>query len=785
MMLTALLAAAFLFPIVESGEPRATLVVADAPPAEVQRATAEFQRVLKKMTGTSLPAAESAGTPRIHIGRNAFVEKAGLKLDALDEDGFVIQTVGDRDLVLAGRNPHGTEFAVYRFLQKHAGVRWYFPTELGEVVPRRVSFSVGRLAERHEPSFQSRLWSNAAPFDKGVWERHNLCRARYNFHHNLIRIFVPSKFCDQHPEWFPEIKGQRKRPQDDKDHRWQPCFSNPEVARFAAEAARKYFEANPSAASFSLGINDTSASGFCECAACRALDPTDTAQQKTPRGLPNYSNRFFTFMNRAAEHLAKTHPDKFIGCLAYHVTEPPPTFAVHPRVIPYLTAGRANWTDPAIRAGDQKLIRAWCAKVPVVGIYDYYYGSGFVSPRIFTGLTEESLKFAHRTGVRGFYAEIYSTWSLDGPKAWVASQLLWNVDQSAEELVDDFCRGLFGSAAGPMRDYFRFLEARWMQRPSGSTVMWAGFYDAKQLDLWPADVRAQARALLAKAERAAANDDEPVRKRVRLYSDGFRQTELWSALHEAEKTLNSPANLRRYLEAAHARAAWQQDVINPNPLHRAVKLFEDRSRNAPDGRVSSALLMFADAPDAEPLLKQWAGQKTNKDAAAAARTALALRNKPEFSQELLANPDFESNGTHWSRWVRPKTAGKIQFAAAAARSGKAGAVIRSAASACVMQTLPVKPGEKYLATVYTRSRAEAKGNASLTIKFKAADGKWLPDSAAGSAKIPASAATDWTRLAVVAQAPKDAASLLWMVSAHDQGEADEIHFDTASLKRLP
>ena len=37
-----------------------------------------------------------------------------------------------------------------------------------------------------------------------------------------------------------------------------------------------------------------------QCAACRALDPTDQAERKTPRGLANYSNRFFTFANRVA-----------------------------------------------------------------------------------------------------------------------------------------------------------------------------------------------------------------------------------------------------------------------------------------------------------------------------------------------------------------------------------------------------------------------------------------------------------------------------------------------------
>ena len=785
-MVTALLAAAFLFPIVESGAPRATLapIAADAPP-EVQRATAEFQRVLKKMTGASLPVAESASGTRIHIGRDVFVERADLKLDALDEDGFVIQTVGNRDLVLAGRNPHGTEFAVYRFLQKHAGVRWYFPTELGEVVPQRASFGVGRLAGREEPSFKSRQWSSAAPFDKGEWERHNLCRPRYSFHHNLLHIFVPSKLYDQHPEWFPVIKGKRFRPPSDDSHSWQPCLANPEAARFAADAARKYFDANPSASSFSLGMNDTAAAGFCECAACRALDPTDPAQQKTPRGMPNYSNRFYTFMNRVAEELAKTHPDKFIGCLAYHVTEPPPTFAVNPRVIPYLTAGRANWTDPAIRAGDQKLIRGWCAKVPVVGIYDYYYGAGFVSPRIFTGLTAESLKFAHRVGVRGFYAEIYSTWSLDGPKAWVASQLLWNVNQNVRAFVDDFCRGLFGKAAAPMRDYFRFLEQRWMHRPSGSTVMWAGFFDAKQLDLWPADACARARALLTKAEQAAVNEDETVRARVRLYSDGFRQTELWSALYYGEKMLNSPAGLQRYLEAARARATLDHDVIKPSPLHRAPIAFEERSRNAPGTRVSSALLMLADQPDAEPVLKQWAAQTALPDAAAAARAALQFRSNPNLGKELLANPDFEPAGPRWGTWVRPDTAGKVEFSSAAARSGKAGGVIRSAAAACLMQTLPAKPGETYLASVYVRGRAGAKGSASLVIKFHDAAGKWLPENSGCASQVPADAAANWTRIAVVVKVPKDAASLVWMASANDQGDGDEIHFDTASLKRLP
>lgn len=206
------------------------------------------------------------------------------------------------------------------------------------------------------------------------------------------------------------------------------------------------------------------------------------------------------------------------------------------------------------------MIRGWCRKVPIVGIYDYYYGAGFISPRIFTGLSEESLTFAHQTGVRAFYAEIYSTWSLDGPKAWVASQLLWNVNQVAEQLVDEFCRDLFGPAAAPMREYFRYCEQRWMSRPSGSTTMWEGFFDPRQLELWPPDACQDARALLGAAEQAAASASEVVLQRVRLYSQGFRQTELWSALYRDEPAESSPVDVLRFLETQSSLQDFQRDV---------------------------------------------------------------------------------------------------------------------------------------------------------------------------------------------------------------------------------
>jgi hypothetical protein len=792
-------AASLGLPIVDEGKPKAALApLGAAAPPEVRRAADELQRILQAMTGTKLPVEARGDGPIIHIGRDAFVDRAHLELERLDQDGFVIRTIDDRHLLLAGRTPHATEFAVYRFLQKYAGVRWYFPTALGEVIPRRSSFSVGRLADREEPSFHSRQWSAAAPFDDGVWERHNFCRARYNFHHNLLNIFVPSKLYDVHPEWFPEVDGKRLRPKSDHDPGWQPCLSNPEVARHAAKCARQYFDAHPDAACFSIGMNDTATGGFCQCAACRALDPADPAERKTPRGLPNYSNRFFTFANRVAAELAHSHADKYLGCLAYNVTEPPPSFAVHPRIIPYLTAGRANWTDPAIREGDQKLIRGWCRKVPVVGIYDYYYGSGFISPRVFTGLTEASLKFAHQAGVRAFYAEIYSTWSLDGPKAYVASQLLWDIRQNAQTLVDDFCRGLFGRAADPMRAYFRSVEQRWMSRPSGSTTMWQGMFDPAQLEIWTPAACAEARRQLARAETAAAGEVETVRQRVKLFSDGFRQTELWATLYHGEKSFRSLADVERYADAEAELQRFNREVILPNPLHRAVTPFEQQASNLPGGALAGALLRVSDQPGAQAALERLASGAKLAEVRAAARAALALRSHPEQAPERLGNPGFEPGARKspaaasrpavppgWQVWFRPETPGRGEAVPGAARSGQWGFVLRGAVASCVLQTVPVRPGEKYFAAVYLRGTLCRQAEGKLVVQWQDAAGRWLTAARPCAARLAANGTPDWTRLCVLAEVPAKAAGLVFSVSAYNQEPGDVLEIDDASLRRVP
>jgi hypothetical protein len=382
LLLIVLTLPAFALTVAQDG--KAVLVIAfpDKPEEPEREASAELTKYLGRVTGATFEQVaekDLQGRPALFVGATEAAAKAGLSAAKLDRDGFIIKSEGG-SLYLVGHDDLATELGAHYFLQRYAGVRWYIPLEIGEHIPSRPTFTVpDKLNEVQEPAWQSRLWSSAARMDP-MWEKRNLCRPRYNFHHNLLNALKPSEIYDAHPEWFPLINGQRLPKPPDSAYSWQPCFSNQAMAAWVAQKIIAYFDANPTATSYSLGINDVGAGGYCQCAQCQALD--DQAKL-TYRDRPNYSNRVFTFMNRVAEITSQKHPDKLLGCLAYANCEEVPSFPVHPNIIPYLTNDRAQWRNKQFKQQDQDLLRRWAKAARQLGVYDYYYGSGYVIPRFF------------------------------------------------------------------------------------------------------------------------------------------------------------------------------------------------------------------------------------------------------------------------------------------------------------------------------------------------------------------------------------------------------------------
>lgn len=452
-------------------------------------------------------------------------------------------------------------------------------------------------AKPAKSAFQTRHLGGVVDSDKGEWARRNGLGPPVAFSHNLSGVFPPELF-GQHPEFFPEENGRRIQPPPGSGF-WNPDLGRVDVALYAAAAASRHFKAHPEAESFPLGVNDGLTFG----------ESAETRAWVTPprwfRGRPDYSPLVFTFMNRAATELARTHPDKYLGALAYYWAEQTPGFPVHPQVLPFLTADRSQGYDEAARREELALQQRWGEAGPKrLGLYDYLYGYGFLIPRQHPHLIAESLRHARRAGFTDYYAEMTPSWGLDGPMPWLVAQLLLDPEQNATALLDEYYRRYFKETAEPMRRFFERCEARWMGQAGGS--YWLKHYrNESQAALFPPDARRDLRGFLAEAERTARS--EIVRQRVRFVSAAFGVTERFTAMKEARDALNRAAlgreadwamlvrGLETYLKARNEFLVYTESLKKNSPLAIAPFLQDDYLKHDPSVQAVDRIARLAEA----------------------------------------------------------------------------------------------------------------------------------------------------------------------------------------------
>lgn len=434
----------------------------------------------------------------------------------------VLLGLGPVSVLWAGPERRETHERWYRLHHVSPDVaRWFMPGELG--------FEPGAAPPEPGPrAYLTRTFYGVDNVDGGEWARRNGLGSGLRFSHNLSGIFRPELF-DARPELFALINGERSRPRPTRIN-WNPELGTSESADFAAEAANNYFDANPGELSFSVGIND----------ALRYGDSDATRRWVYPpqyfRNMPVYSDLVFNFTNEVAARVAKKHPDKLIGALAYYWTEHEPSFQLHPQVVPFLTADRSLLFDPAFAREEAELQKKWALSgAKRLGLYDYIYGYGFLVPRIHTATLSRHLRDARRIGFTDYFAELNSNWGLDGPQPWLVAQLLQDPERSPRVLLDEYYRRFFRGAARPMRAFYRDCERIWTGQ--GGPAYWLKHYrNDSQAALFPEAERRRLRSHLDRATLAAAGDERAA-ARVKLVSDAFRVTERYVEFAEAREAL--------------------------------------------------------------------------------------------------------------------------------------------------------------------------------------------------------------------------------------------------------
>jgi hypothetical protein len=672
------------------------------------------------------------------------------------------------------------------FLERELGARWFMPGPLGEDLPARRVVRLAFGSHETTPAFLSRSFASADSPAFRTWALNN----------RLVRTLVQGHTAAelvQHADLArdlrlaPLVNGRRYLPADPRDAYWQPDLTADVTLDLVVSRLRQKLSDPASPPMVAFGQND-SWRWDQSAATLRAVTP-----ERHFRGYPVYSDLLFAFMNRVATKLAPEFPDRLFSTYAYQWTEQTPRFAVHPQVVPVLTADRSQWFDPAARAEDQELIRRWVAAGPrLVATYDYYYGSPFVVPRPTLYAVRESVPFLHAAGVRAFYAEAYPNWGLDGPKLWLAAQLLWDADRDADTLLADYYTRYWAEAAAPMRRYFELCDQQYLQQPRPG--YWIKYFkDDHQTQLFPPDVRRALNDCLAQAARLARTP--AVRARVAFTQAAFEVADLFCRHEEARDALARLAHNARTPEAAlvdalerysaartalvvgHQRLRRERplalggdltgDYLRHDPRSRALRRLAAASRSAPSHALAAPV--FAGLP---PTPAEWIapGQELLRDT--------ALATVQEKSVHPFTALDWNVPGGPWFGKGEPFETRRISLSSQT--DGPRSLRFSGVSQEGFAQTVAVVPGALYRATVRVRGHVSPGNMTFLLLAFTDSSGRFTD--LGHIDRLPLGSWPEWTTLEFTVRAPRNAQRAMLSLRALFQVGDDFAEFASPSLR---
>lgn len=444
--------------------PPAVILTQPGATAAELNAARELAETLGKIAGqpfTVAPAVDPAPARAIVVGpgpvaRRLFPEVPWAELGP---EEVVIQTRDGR-LLLAGGRPRGTLYAVSQFLQRQCGVRWWTPW--AEHIPKRPALAIEDLEVRVRPVFESRdpFWYPA--FD-ARWAVRNFsnsqsanipedwggCLRYKGFVHTFYPLVPPEEHFAKHPEWFSEIKGKRT------SERAQLCLTNPQLRDHVVERVKQWLRESPEARIVSVSQNDWY--GFCECAACKALDEAEGSHAGT----------MLAFVNYLAEKIEPEFPHVAVDTLAYQYTrQPPRTLRPRPNVIVRLCSIECNFREPLEAPANAKFaddLRGWAKICDRLYIWDYTTDfAHYLQPHPNWYVLGPNVRFFAAHHVKGLFEQgAYQSHGAEFSelRAWVLAQLLWDPRQDDRALIREFLEGYYGAAAPAIQRYLDRMHA--------------------------------------------------------------------------------------------------------------------------------------------------------------------------------------------------------------------------------------------------------------------------------------------------------------------------------------
>lgn len=640
--------------LVRDGQPKAEIITAEDPARMTRLAAHELQTYVEKISGARLPITTepSGATPvKVYVGCSPHTDKLNVSAAGLKYGAYRIVS-GDDWLALLGPDtefepvepyahsrtsgsggraerlridrewdqitgetysnpfhyvyPHwseelevweyddaGTLNAVYDFLRS-LGVRWYYPGELGEIVPEARDIALPEVDEVVRPDFPLRKL--------GWWSKHigmtadeDLWSLRMGTNHGadiigLTQLCHGSKFVHlrdefkaAHPEYFALWGGNRAT--DHKGGQGAPCLSSEGFFEHHLKYARAVFD-HYDEPMISIDVVDGYGRGMCECELCEGKGTPERGWS----GL--MSDYVLGYVNRVAGELYRSHPNKMVSALAYGAYRLPPQTVQEfpPNLALWICQTRMDYWDPQVREDSLQLRREWLEKLPSrqLFIYEYYLasrpgGAWEGIPVYFPRLISEDLRSLKGIG-SGEYIDLYQPHdrselpydylAISHLNLYVTTRLWWDADRDVEALLEEYYEKFYGPAREEMKAFIEYSEQNWprmrtdvaaidralelvaaARRAAGDTIY------GKRVDLAVTYVEPLRRL---RAQLANPRDDVPVARALlrdskTLVIDGKLDDELWGTVRMYE--LSEIQTGQRPVHGSTFRIAWVDDAL--------------------------------------------------------------------------------------------------------------------------------------------------------------------------------------------------------------------------------
>ena len=498
--------------------------------------------------------------------------------------------VRDGKLWIVGKNETAELYAVYHFLEKHLGVRWFqAPTaeDPGEDVPKAASFALAAFSEFREPDFKIRKLDGCGRLRNRFATNGMTCATRNGFQtqpfwgvpiprgkpdskeykffapriplaaesigggHTTFAAAMPASKCfDAHPEWFAQVDGVRRHAKDDL--MTQYCLSNPEVRRNVANAIIAKLEKTGGLGAYCFGQVDTP-QGMCQCEKCKALDGP---HENGAGGTGSRTTRFVKTINEIAAQVWTRYPDADLRMWAYlNYRELPEGVKPDPRFTLYFCSHERCFAhrldDPSCARNVRVfgLLKEWLKLLPNTYLYDYLTctrGTGYTCNEF---VEASDIALYKRLGMVGWkeegrfsdsqpYGEGAALWVQRFPSVWqwlyVSGHLLWDASLDVRALVDDVESRYYGKTYPAMKKYQALRRELWSGAKGCVGYSHADERTPRILDRPGAKDRLL--ALLDEAERLAAGDKVLL---FRVGRDRKWLREFWIAANDEAKKSRS------------------------------------------------------------------------------------------------------------------------------------------------------------------------------------------------------------------------------------------------------